>query len=288
MFLIKKYLPALFTVIIWGSTFVASKHVIGSGLSPVIVMAIRFTLAYFILLMCTRERMRLEWNTTELKMLIVALTGGSLYFFLEYTSLKYTNAVNVGLISATVPIVSTIIDSKLKHRFPSRLFVIGSIIAFIGVLILVTNGNLLIDIFPKGDVLAICSTIMWAVYSVVLSRIDKTIPEAVVERRMMFYSLLTALPFAILFFDGDKMRDAFSQTDIVLSILYLGCIASAFCMWLWNVSINTIGVTKTNNFLYLLPVVSLLSSVVFIDAEITFATVVSTVLIFIGIVLADR
>lgn len=287
MLLIRKYIPALFTVTIWGSTFVASKYVISAGISPVLLMTIRFALAYFILLLFCREKMFFYNKTTELKIFFVAISGGSLYFLLEYLALQHTSAVNVGLITATVPIISCCIDNILKHQKPSKLFIIGSLIAFFGVLLLVTDGKMLIDIFPLGDLLAIGSTLMWAIYTIILSRIDKSIPEVVIERKMMLYSLITILPFSIFFFSPSDIS-LLSLSHILIPILYLSCIASAFCLWLWNISINTIGVVHTNNFLYLLPVISLLTSAIFIDAEISGITIISTLLILIGIILADR
>ncbi len=188
------YIPALFTAIVWGSTFVASKNVLNAGVSPILLMTIRFSLAYIILLLLNRDRLYFEWNLTELKMFLVGTCGGSVYFLTEYMALKHTSAVNVGLISATVPIISTAIDSFLKRQKVKLIFVLGSIFAFFGVALLVTNGKFSIEIFPLGDTLAIVSSVLWAIYGVVLSRIESDIPESVVERRMLLYSLITILP----------------------------------------------------------------------------------------------
>lgn len=286
--MIKNYIPALITALVWGSTFVASKHVLDAGVTPLTLMTMRFGLAYLILLLFCRQRMRFEWNTTELKLFIIAISGGSLYFLLEYMALKYTSAVNVGLICATVPVISEAIDLCLRGKIPRTCFLIGSAIAFAGVTLLVTRGNLLIDIFPTGDILAIGSAILWSIYTVVLSRVGRDIPEIVVERRMMFYSFVTILPVAALFFDTSELSIPVSQPDVLLSAIYLGVIASAGCMWLWNVSINRIGIVRTNNFLYLLPVVSFITSVVFAGEEICLVTTIAMLLIVLGIVIADR
>ena len=144
------------------------------------------------------------------------------------------------------------------------------------------------EVFPAGDLLAIGASLLWSVYSVVLSRIDDGLKETVIERRMVFYSLVTLLPILLLSEDISNVCAVVSSADVVISTLYLGCVASALCLWLWNVSINRIGVVRTNNYLYLLPVVSLLVSAIFADDEVSAVTVVSTFLILIGIILADR
>lgn len=287
MLRLRDYIPALLTAIVWGSTFVASKHVIDAGVSPVALMTIRFIVAYLLLLLWNHERMHIGWNLTELKLLALGLCGGSFYFLLEYMALKYTSAVNVGLICATVPVISTAIDLLLKSEKPRPTFIVGSLMAFFGVLLLVTDGKLLIDIFPLGDALAIGSSILWAVYTVVLGRIGKGMKEVVIERRMMFYSFVTILPVALLLVEKSELTKVLMTTDVLLSTLYLSAVASAGCLWLWNVSINRIGIVKTNNFLYLLPVVSLLASACLMDNEVTAITVGASLLILLGIVVAD-
>lgn len=288
MSLIKNYIPALFTALVWGSTFVASKHVLDAGISVVTLMTLRFGLAYVLTLMVSRERCRIEWNVTELKLLVAGLCGGSLYFLMEYMALKRTSAINVALISSTVPIISASMEMLIKRRRPRWKFVVGTFVAIVGVLLLVTDGKLLIDIFPIGDILAIGSSVLWALYSVVIGRVGKCVSEVVVERRMMFYSFVTILPVTFCMADVSELRMAMSSVGVWMPMLYLGGVASAGCMWLWNVSINRIGVVRTNNFLYLLPVVSLCASALVMDGEVTSVSVVATVMIFVGIVVADR
>lgn len=288
MSLIKNYIPALFTALVWGSTFVASKHVLDAGISVVTLMTLRFGLAYVLTLMVSRERCRIEWNVTELKLLVAGLCGGSLYFLMEYMALKRTSAINVALISSTVPIISASMEMLIKRRRPRWRFVVGTFVAIVGVLLLVTDGKLLIDIFPIGDILAIGSSVLWALYSVVIGRVGKCVSEVVVERRMMFYSFVTILPVTFCMADVSELRMAMSSVGVWMPMLYLGGVASAGCMWLWNVSINRIGVVRTNNFLYLLPVVSLCASALVMDGEVTSVSVVATVMIFVGIVVADR
>ncbi len=286
--MIKKYIPAFITALVWGSTFVASKQVLDVGVSPITLMTMRFALAYVLLLSINRERLQFERNKTELKIFLTGVCGGSVYFLLEYMALQRTTAVNVGLICATVPVISAAIELVLRRELPSLRYVVGSLVAFFGVLLLVTDGKLLIDIFPTGDLLAMACAIMWAIYSVVLGRIGKSLKEVVVERRMMFYSLVTILPIAIIIFDNSELEAMTSSAKVVGSIFYLGAIASAGCLWLWNVSVNKIGVVRTNNFLYLLPVVSLITSALLMQGEVTGITICATALIVAGIVVADR
>ena len=285
---ILNYLPALLTAFVWGSTFVASKLVLDHNVSPLTLMTIRFALAYLILaLFGFRHKIQFAWNQQEALLLLAGLTGGSIYFLSEYLALQRTSAINVGLISATVPVIATAITLLSKRILPKWTYIVGSLLALFGVTYLVTDGKFAVEIFPLGDILAIVAATLWALYSVIISRLDKNLPYIAVSRRMMLYSLVSIIPFTIAVGSTDELT-AFENTEILLPALYLGCIASALCVFLWNWSIGHVGLIRTNNFLYLLPVVSLLTSALFADELITSKTIIATFLIVAGIIIADR
>lgn len=282
-----KYLPALFTAIVWGSTFVASKSVLEAGVSSTTLMTFRFTIGLlFLLLFTIRDFIFYGWRA-ELYMVAIALSGGTIYFLFEYWALARTSAVNVGLITATVPISSAIITMILDKRRPSPLFVFGSILAFAGAWCVITRGEMTIEFFPAGDCLAIISSLLWSIYTVLVARFRKDIPNAVLTQRMFLYSLIAILPFTLANISLDEIR-AFSSPNVLIPALYLAVFASGICLTLWNISIKKIGLVVSNNFLYLLPVVTFITSAIFASDEVSLPVSIATLMIFAGIIIADR
>ncbi|MCR5696912.1 MAG: DMT family transporter [Marinilabiliaceae bacterium] len=283
-----KYLPAVFTAIVWGSTYVASKVVLSAGISSYLLMTIRFALAYLCLWIFCSERKQIRFNRDELAFLVVGMSGGSLYFFFEYEGLIRTSAINVGLICSTVPIVSTFISVLIGREHFWRNFFVGSFLAIVGVFLTVTNGNFSLSIRPVGDLLVFVSALLWAIYTVVLSDIAKRYSPLFISRRLFFYALITILPFTIYHEDWSVLMAAATNIGVAIPLLYLGLVASGLCIVLWNVSINYIGLTTTNNFLYLQPIVTIVASALFISGEVTMYNVVGAVFILIGIYLANK
>lgn len=284
-----KYIPALIVSIIWGTTFVISKYILNTGISPFQLIIFRFVLAYIALCIMCPKPYKMEFSKTELKMFLIALTGGSLYFFLEYSALQHSSAVNVGLICATVPIVSALMSIILKLMKPTKWFALGSVIALAGVACVIFNGVFVLNLSPLGDFFAILSVISWSVYSVLLSVMPKEVSELQTTRRLFFYSTITILP--ILFFDNNALSlaeiwDKLEWTHF-LGASYLGLIASGASLWLWNVSFNQIGAASTNNFLYLMPIISAVAATIFFSSEITIWIAAGALLIFIGLIIAD-
>lgn len=285
-----KYIPALIVSIIWGTTFVISKSILEAGVSPFQLIFCRFLMAYIALCIMCPKPYKMEFSKTELKMFLIALTGGSLYFFLEYSALRLTGATNVSLICATVPIFSALGFIILGVMKLTKWFVFGSLIALAGVACVVFNGVFVLRLSPLGDFIAFLSVISWSIYSVLLAIMPKEVTELQTTRRLFFYGTITIFP--LLFFDDN----ASSLTEIwgklewthIVGALYLGLIASGASLWLWNLSFNKVGAANTNNFLYLLPIISAVAAAIFFTHEITGWVVAGTLLIFFGLIIANN
>lgn len=285
-----KYIPALIVSIIWGTTFVISKSILEAGVSPFQLIFCRFVMAYIALCIMCPKPYKMEFSKTELKMFLIALTGGSLYFFLEYSALRLTGATNVSLICATVPIFSALGFIILGVMKLTKWFVFGSLIALAGVACVVFNGVFVLRLSPLGDFIAFLSVISWSIYSVLLAIMPKEVTELQTTRRLFFYGTITIFP--LLFFDDN----ASSLTEIwgklewthIVGALYLGLIASGASLWLWNLSFNKVGAGNTNNFLYLLPIISAVAAAIFFTHEITGWVVAGTLLIFFGLIIANN
>ncbi len=284
---IRLHIPALFTATVWGSTFVASRAILSSGVSTLSLMLFRFVLAYALLWLFCRERHPIRFCRDEFLFTCVGLMGGTLYFFLEYSALQRTSAVNVGLITSTVPIASTGLAIVVSRAKVTRHYVLGSALAMLGTALVILNGHFDLKFVPSGDFVAIASVLSWALYTLALSKIGRRYNPLFVSRRLFFYAIITLLPFALA---NDVAADIqkFANWRILLSATYLGGVASATCVWLWNVSMNKIGVSTTNNYLYLLPIVSVATSAIFAGAELTTYNLIGSVFIVIGIILADK
>lgn len=282
-----RHIPALFTALVWGSTFVASKSVLMAGVEPQLLMTFRFVLAYCLLWCFCRKRQKIRFTKQEVQFAFLGIMGSTVYFLLEYLALQRTSAVNVGLINATVPIVSVAIAAAIGRSKPSRYFIIGSPLALLGAAIVILNGQFSIDIVPVGDLLAIGATFLWAAYTVVLSMVEKDSNPLFVTRRLFFYALISILPYTIYTTDLTQIA-LFAQPQVFLPAAYLGVFASALCIFLWNISIRQIGLGTTNNYLYLLPVVTVATSAVFAKGEITVYNLIGSVLICASLIIADR
>ena len=148
------HITAALTAAVWGTTFISSKLLLDEGLSPAAIMTLRFALAYVCMLPFLRGRIFADNWRDELQMALLGITGGSLYFLLENTALLYTQASNVAIIIAATPLLTTLAVHRIvRQESAGRRLYICSLISLAGVALVVFNGQFLLKLNPRGDLL---------------------------------------------------------------------------------------------------------------------------------------
>jgi drug/metabolite transporter (DMT)-like permease len=64
-------------------------------------------------------------------------------------------------------------------------------------------------------------------------------------------------------------------------------VASLICYWLWNIVLEKIGAIRSTNYLYINPIVAMIASYFILDERITALAIVGTLLILVGVYLAE-
>lgn len=97
------HLAAVFTVILWGTTFISTK-VLLTGFQPVEILFFRFLLGLAALTAVCPKRIKGTTWRQELTFAAAGLCGVTLYFLAENMALTYTTASNVGVIVSAAPL----------------------------------------------------------------------------------------------------------------------------------------------------------------------------------------
>lgn len=276
---------ATFTIIVWGSTFISSKKLL-TIYTPAQIMLTRFLLAYTTLWLVRPRKLSLPWKA-ELTFLLSGLSGCSIYFYTENTALTYTLASNVSIIVAAAPIFTAILAHFAGlERFRSSTL-LGFLIAFSGVILVVCNGTFVLKLNPKGDLLALAAAACWAVYSILIRRLDNGLDPLLVTRRTLFWGIVTAFPMVLA--EGVPYTFASLLTPVIGgNFLFLGLLGSCVCYILWNRAFYYLGVVTTNSFIYIQPFITLVVGWLFLKEPISPLALAGAGLITAGVVAAQR
>ena len=128
---------------------------------------------------------------------LMAAVVGALATIAFIPSFKYTSIANVSLIYAAVPFAAAAIAWFWMREKPTRAVLIGSVIAFAGVLIIV--GGSLDSVNLKGDMLALWMTLGMAAYLCIYRRFPATPaagPAVLLSLLLVPISLIVGDPFA--------------------------------------------------------------------------------------------
>lgn len=282
------HLGALLTMTAWGVAFISTKVLLENGLNPVEIYVYRFVLAYILLLIVSHKRLFANSMRDEFLFMVCGLCAGSIYFIAENTALEYTLVSNVALITTTSPLITTFIIALLyKSERPSRGVVIGSLIAFIGVACVIFNSSFVVKMNPMGDLLSLAAALSWAVYSIVLRKLNALYTIMFISRKTFFYGIITALPF--LAFEPELVNPVvLLKPDVFFNLLFLGVFASMIAFVIWAQSVKYLGAVKASNYMYVSPIVTLVASYLFLHEEISLVGYVGCALILLGVWVSDR
>ncbi len=283
------HLIAILTVAIWGLTFIATKVLINHGLTPQEIFFYRFLIAYMGIWIISPKRLRAANLKDELWMVAGGIFGGSLYFFTENTALGITQASNVSFIICTAPLLTTILSLLFynKSEKATKGLVYGSLLALIGVGLIVFNGSVVLKLSPVGDLLTLLAALSWAFYSLVIKKMTGRYPTVFITRKIFFYGVLTILP-AFLLHPLQPDFGILLQPVVLSNLLFLAVLASLVCYILWNVVLKQLGTVKASNYIYLNPLVTMLASVAILHEQITWITLMGAACIIFGVYLAER
>jgi drug/metabolite transporter (DMT)-like permease len=294
---------AFAVVAVWGSTFVVTKLLLQEGLSPAQIFTLRFIIAYVLLLAYSLGRsvfhtqrstlFASSWRD-ELLMVLLGITGGSVYFLAENAAMLYTTATNTSLIVCSCPLFTMLLMAvfwRKTERF-TRVQVMGSLLACLGMAIVVMNGHFVLHLSPLGDLLAFAACLCWAFYSLLTKKAVERYAPLFITRKVFFYGLLTMIPYYILmpseagiFISPSTLH---LPPSIIFNLLFLGVVASLLCYVLWNWVISKLGAVVATNWVYCNPLVTILFAWWLLNEPVTPWLILGTLLILFGMYFADR
>jgi drug/metabolite transporter (DMT)-like permease len=277
------YLILMFSVVFWGSSFVATKIVLRT-LTPAETIAARLAVGVppmlaFALARWGRPKFaRRDWMVAFIGALVLAA-----HFIIQTTGLKTTTATNTGWLIAFTPLSIALLARAVHGERLRRPQLVGIIFATVGVVTLVSHGRWegLGRPSTAGDALAFVSTFTWAAYTVLTRDLARRHHPVVVST---FISSMAGGGL-VMVVGARSPWDAYARLPLegVVALLFLGwfCLGLAFAFWQSGVA--RLGAARAGVFLYLEPLATTLLAVIVLGETVGPATGVGALLILVGV-----
>jgi drug/metabolite transporter (DMT)-like permease len=260
------------------------------GLTAAQIFILRFIIAYLLLLGYSLSK-GIHWLSNswrdELNMMALGVFGGSLYFLTENSAMNYTTTTNTSIIVSLCPLfASAIIGGVYKTERLNRWQTFGTVMAALGVVMVIMNGHFVLHLSPLGDALAFGACMCWAFYSLLIIPVSKRYPTVFITRKVFFYGLLSMIPYIILHPDLN-IQLVINKPTLLANLLFLGCVASMLCYVAWNWVLKRLGAVVATNYVYLNPVTTIVFAWMVLNEQITVWFIIGTVLILYGMYLVN-
>lgn len=285
------YIEVLFAVIVWGASFIATKIAL-QEISPVTIVWLRFAMGVIVLglIVALRKQFALpnkrEWGYFAL----LGFLGITFHQWLQSNGLRTSEAGTTAWIVATTPVFMALLGWTFLREGLSLLKIMGIGLAALGVLLVVTDGNLASISFgrfgARGDILILISAVNWAVVSV-LSRRGLRLYSASL---MTFYVMVFGWLFtSVLFLNGKYYVELENLSlDGWMSVNFLGIFCSGLAYVAWYDALQALTTAETGVFLYIEPLVAVIVASLILDEEIIIASILGGAIILFGVWLVNR
>ncbi len=280
------HLVALATIVVWGVTFISTK-VLLADFTPVELLLLRFLLGWAALWLVCPHALAVRNRRDELLFALAGLSGVTLYFLLENMALTLTFASNVGVIVAVAPFFTALLAWRLLgDARPGGAFMAGFVVAITGIACISRSGSEF-ALNPAGDGLALLAALSWAVYSILVRMLAaRGYGSLRATRRIFFYGLVCMLPILPLA-DVSLRPEVLLRPVNVANLLFLGLCASALCFVSWTFSVRRLGAVRAALYIYLVPVVTVLTSIAVLHERVTCLSGAGMVLALTGLLVSE-
>ncbi|MDY6790018.1 MAG: DMT family transporter [Thermodesulfobacteriota bacterium] len=282
------YLLLTLTVLFWSGNFILGRGV-HEVIPPIAMSFWRWTIALLIILPFAVKPLKRQWDLIRRHwkiMTLLAIFSVTIFNSFIYLALHSTLAVNAIIINAMTPIFIVLFSRiGFKDRI-TLLQTFGVIISFIGLLWIISHGNLnnLIPIqFVRGDLWTLSAAMSWAMYTILLRKRPQKMSPVCFLASIIIIGLFFLFPFYVWeIHTGATIR---LTATSVISVLFVGVFPSVLAYLFWNKAVEIIGASKAGIFIHLMPVFGAILAYIFLGERLRLFHIAGICLIFFGIYL---
>lgn len=243
-----------YLMLVMAALIFASNHVIGRHLNEVLppfgTAFWRFAIGAIVTLPFAGLAFIRNWYLIRAKFwfyLFLALLFVPLGNGLIYLSYHWTTATNGGVVTTVQPAVTVILSAIIFSDLINKKQGIGLIIATIGVIVILSKGNLenLLNLqFNIGDLTLILAMFSASLYNVLLRKVPKEITIPVLLFTVQILGTLVSLPIYLV--ETYFFRPMPVNGEIILTLLWIGIAVTSIAVGMNNAVVRNLGANKAS------------------------------------------
>lgn len=281
------FLFPLVAVLIWSINTIVSKLSAGS-IDPAAISFYRWILALMVLTPFALPgvwRHRRQIIASSGRLLILGLLGMVLYQSLAYYAAHSVSAVMMGILGATIPLLTILLSLVVLRLAPTRGILIGGLLSFAGLVWLVSEGNpaqLLHQRLGNGELMMLAASTSYALYGVLTKRWAIPLPTWQSLYVQIFFGVLLLLPGFL------RTPDVALNAHNIPLVLFAGLFASIIAPFLWILGVQRLGASTTSIFMNFVPAFTAVIAILFLHEQLHGYHWIGGGMTLLGVILAQR
>ena len=289
-FLDQPYLLLSLTSLFWAGNTILGRYVAGH-IPPMTLAFVRWAGASLIVLPFAARHIAQDWPVIRKSwamMLLLSVTGFSVYNTMAYYGLQYTTAINGLLLQSIGPLFVAVWTFVL---FGDRLTVrqaCGICVSLSGVLVIICHGSLAVLLaiaFNRGDIWFVVALAFYGFYAAMLRKRPAIHPLSFLAVGMGVGALFL-IPFVVI--EIESGRVAILDAESLLTFAFICLFPSLIGYLFLNRGIELIGANRAAPFIHLVPVFGSVLAIVLLGERFELFHAVGYGLVFSGITVATR
>ena len=277
------------TIFFWGASFPLTKLAL-QWAGPISIAFLRWMISSVLLIGWIAARRKLSTAAGLLqkrgvRALWVALTGITLFYFLENLALRYTTAINAGVLSNLTTVFLVILGTLWLGERLTRTEAAAIAVAILGAT-LVSQGSGHLSLTAtglKGDLMMILATLFAALYSIGGKWLVAEYPADTVIAVVAGLGTVLLLPLAL--WEGLDLSLPIAAWG---SLLLLGVGSGVLANLWWMQILGYTSASRAGMILLLIPVVSTVIAVLLLGEALQPAVLLGSLLVLAGVAIVER
>ena len=272
----------------WAGNTIAGRMSTGE-ISPMVVVFLRWFIISIFLILFLNKKLILNLKAINRKFVWLGLMGSlglTGFNALFYIAAQNTTAINLGIIQGIMPAIILLGSVILFKESVNATKVTGLIIAFLGVLVVVSQGDynrLILLSFNYGDMVMLCACFFYSGFTLGLK--NKPVIDPIV---LMTYFSLSALIFslpllAVEYYLGSAQLP--STGTAWITVLYIAFVPSFLAQVFFIRGVELIGASKAGLFINFLPIFAAILGVLLLGERLYIYHLISLFIVLLGVYL---
>lgn len=281
------YSSAVAPMIFWGISYIWTKIVL-QYYEPLTTIFLRLVISTIFLSTVIFFKKVRKIKKSDLKyFFLLAFFEPFCYFLGENFGMKLVSPTVASIIISTIPVITPIFAFIILKEKLSKLNILGLIISFTGVVLILTTKNSDLVVNFKGIMLLFLAAVSGVGYGITVRNLSNRYSPLTIVLTQNFIGTIYFLPLFLIF----EFKDFISVTpnkELIFSILQLSIFASTLSFIFITYAIKNLGISKTNVFTNLIPIVTAIFSFFMLGKILTGQEIFGILVVISGLFLSQK